>query len=200
MSLDNIVSKILDDAQLKAHEVRKKALESSSVIIKEAEAKAEALSWEIIKETKQKIAVENRRFEVNQSIEHKKAILEKKQAMIGEAFEKAKDELANLDDDKYRALLKNILLFNVEKGDETLLISPVDARRITDGLLKLVNNELAKTGKAGKLKLKIDDGVKENSFILEGKNTRLDVGLEPVLAELREEIDGEVAKILFKEK
>ncbi|MCM8781465.1 MAG: V-type ATP synthase subunit E family protein [Candidatus Omnitrophica bacterium] len=200
MSLKNIISKILEDANLKALEMKNEAATSASLIIKEAETKAQVLSCEIIKQAQQIVADETKRFEVSQAIEYKNAILTKKQELIDAVFKRAKEEIVNLNAEQYLSLIKTMLLVSVEKGDETIVISNKERNYFNDTFLKSLNNEFKKAGKEGKLTLKIKDGLKEGSFILETRDTMLDISIDLVLSDLREELSGEVAHILFGEK
>lgn len=185
MSLENIISKILHDAQEKAENIKKEVQKTASLIMKEAQEKAQAISWEIVKNTKQKISVENRRFEVSQAIEYKKEILNKKQMLIDEVFKKAKEELINLKETEFVSLINLMLLNSVETGDEVIVMSRRDKGRL---------------GKIGDLKIRAQDNLKDGTFIIEAKNTRLDISLDSVLRELREELVGDVAKILFRKE
>lgn len=199
MPLENIISKILTDADMKARSIKTKARDEASLLIKEAEENAQSASSEILKKTKQMIAVENRRLEVSQAIEYKKATLEKKQELVKEAFNKAKEELVNLDDDAYLSLMKAALVLSIDKGNETLSISKADKGRINDDFLKSLNSELKKSGKEGKLTLKVKEDLRRGDMIIETKDTILDIGLDAALKDLRDELTPEVARILFKD-
>jgi V/A-type H+/Na+-transporting ATPase subunit E len=200
MSLENIVSKILDDARLQAEQIGKKTQESISLIINEARERADALSSEIIKSMKKSVALENKRFEISQAIEYKKAVLNKRQELIEEVFKKAHEQLSNSKETEYLSLVKTILLGSIERGDEVVAISEKDKDRITDKFLNTVNEAFASAGRAGKLRVRTDKDLKENSIILETSDTRTDVSFGVVLVILKSELLTNVAKILFTEK
>ena len=99
--IENIKKKILDEANA-----------SAKVTLKEAQVKADALKVEAEKfaekekeallEKGQKVAEESRRRIVSAtSLEQRKAVLNLKQEMIGQAFEKANEKLAAISGDEF---------------------------------------------------------------------------------------------------
>lgn len=199
MSLENIISKIINDAEAKAAEFKKEALNSAETIIKDANKKAKSLSLDIINEAKKKMALENKRFEIDQAIEFKKEILDIKQKLIDELFGRVKEKLINLKDEEYSSLVETLLLNFVESGQETFVISKRDEDRLSKEFINAVNKELIKLGKAGELKLKVDDRLEGHTFILETPRTRINISFDSLLANLREDLVGEVAQMLFRQ-
>ena len=86
MGLEDIIKKILEDAEKKAQEILTRAEQEAEQIRKDAEAKAERIAQEIILEKKNSGQQEALRITTLARLEARKEILSAKQKMLNKVF------------------------------------------------------------------------------------------------------------------
>ncbi len=126
-----------------------------------------------------------------------KQFLAEKRKILDEVFEQARQQLQDLPDEEYRALIKKLLLDAVETGDEEVVVDTKE-KRIDREFIKKINSELA-SGKKGDLRLsdqKQDIGA---GFILKRGKIKTNVSMAVLLGQARKELEIELAKELFSE-
>jgi V/A-type H+-transporting ATPase subunit E len=200
MSLEGILEKIERNAQAKAEAVREEGRVKRSEILSKAKARAREIAEKILKEAAEKAELERSRASVSAELEYRKEILKEKQALIEECFEAALEELVNLPTDEYQGVLRNMLLRLVTGGEQGILISPKDEQRIDRSFIDGVSKELKKAGKQAHLKLEGTLPSIRGGFVLRSEEVEVDCSFGTLLAQLREESQGEVAGTLFGEK
>ena len=125
-----------------------------------------------------------------------KEYLAEKRKILDEVFEQAHQQLQNLPDDEYRALIKKLLLEAVETGDEEVIVDKNEGR-INHEFIKQMNRQLG-SGIKGNLKL---SGKKQNigaGFILTRGKIKTNVSIEVLLDQARKELEIQLAKELFE--
>ena len=151
MEAGQVVEKILADANAEADKIKKEA--------EEKEAAEQAKFTEQLDEYKKqteilaKKAGEDERSHVLAAarMDIAKEFLAEKRKILDEVFEQAHQQLQNLPDEEYRALIKKLILDAVETGDEQVVIDTKE-KRIDREFIKKINSELG-SGKKGDLKL-----------------------------------------------
>jgi len=93
MSLESILSHILDEARAQKEKIIHDARLEAEKIIKEAKAEAGVLRKEIFEREKSLFERQMQKAVVNARLEHKKNLLEAKQELIGAAFRRLKSTL-----------------------------------------------------------------------------------------------------------
>ena len=184
---ENIIQRILDDAEVKCTQIVDNANKSAEQIV----AQAKAVSQSDFALLQHKLEAQ-RNDKVNNAIlqaqmESRKYALAQKQALIGQCYDKAKQSLASLSDKERGAFLRNVLTKFAEDG-ETVFVNANDSKLVTDKLL-------AETGKKltlGKTTAGIDGGV-----ILEGDGYVKDLSLTRLIDYARQNTEGAVAHALF---
>lgn len=183
-NLENLIQKILDDANTKA-----------SIIMEDAKR----LKNEII-ETKIKEANENKKKVVDRAIGEANLLKERvissaelkvrnerlkaKQQVIERVFELAKERLKSLDEDRYIAYLNNTLKGISLKGEEVLIV-PENMRSKIKGIPNLP-------------KVSEDETV-DFGFLIKDKGIILNYTFDSLVENYREELETEIAQELFKE-
>jgi len=189
MAKQELLDKIIADAEERARQILSEAESKSASLVSSAEEERAALL-----ENARKIATSAapetiRRRKAMAELEGRKLVLEAKQAMIREAYQKAL--LAVKQSDKYEELLVKMILSVAEDNDVVVFAASdfdkVDRRKI-----------VAEAAKRGKLTLTASDekGSFNGGIVLRGKDCDKNLSLEVELDALRSEEDV-CAKALF---
>ncbi len=195
---ERIVRRIMDDAETQAESIRKEAAEKAEAVKAEARKKAERREEHIIEQSKKEAEEQKRLIIGVAQLEARKEMLAAKQELISEAFDKTLEELVTLDDEKYLSIIKKLLLNLAEKGTESVYCSAADLKRIPDSFWQEVNQELAGQGKKGELTPSPEPREIKGGFVLQADGMEINCSFEALLAMKRDELEPEVAAVLFK--
>lgn len=186
-----IIDKILSDATHDAGEMLSEALKKAEALVaaKQAEADAEYdLSVEEARKAGEEVV--RRRLTVA-DLEVKKLLLSAKKQAVDEAFEESLKKLLALPKEEYAALVESMIAFAADDGD-VVVISENDKNVLTKAVFDKIS---AKIGK--KLTLSDTFGNFRGGVMLLGKGVDKNLTFESELALLRDEVEPEVAKIMF---
>ena len=191
MSLDNIIKRILEDANTKAGELINDAEAKAKDMIAKAEAEAHARAEEILDNARLQSDEETKRSFVTKNLEVKKEISKEKLSLIDEAFRSSCDQLLALDNAKYLDILEKALVRLREKEGK-VLFSKKDSGRANAHFVDKVNKTYGLRLEFGGYCESTDGG-----FILEKDRMNIDMRFSTLLKDLREKYLFEVSKILF---
>lgn len=186
-----IIDKILSDAKHDAGEMLSEALKKAEALVaaKQAEADAEYdLSVEEARKAGEEVV--RRRLTVA-DLEVKKLLLSAKKQAVDEAFEESLKKLLALPKEEYAALVESMIASAADDGD-VVVISENDKNVLTKAVFDKIS---AKIGK--KLTLSDTFGNFKGGVMLLGKGVDKNLTFESELALLRDEVEPEVAKIMF---
>ena len=186
-----IIDKILSDAKHDAGEMLSEALKKAEALVaaKQAEADAEYdLSVEEARKAGEEVV--RRRLTVA-DLEVKKLLLSAKKQAVDEAFEESLKKLLALPKEEYTALVGSMIASAADDGD-VVVISENDKNVLTKAFFDKIS---AKIGK--KLTLSDTFGNFKGGVMLLGKGVDKNLTFESELALLRDEVEPEVAKIMF---
>lgn len=186
-----IIDKILSDATHDAGEMLSEALKKAEALVaaKQAEADAEYdLSVEEARKAGEEVV--RRRLTVA-DLEVKKLLLFAKKQAVDEAFEESLKKLLALPKEEYTALVESMIASAADDGD-VVVISENDKNVLTKAFFDKIS---AKIGK--KLTLSDTFGNFRGGVMLLGKGVDKNLTFESELALLRDEVEPEVAKIMF---
>lgn len=186
-----IIDKILSDAKHDAGEMLSEALKKAEALVaaKQAEADAEYdLSVEEARKAGEEVV--RRRLTVA-DLEVKKLLLSAKKQAVDEAFEESLKKLLALPKEEYAALVGSMIASAADDGD-VVVISENDKNVLTKAVFDKIS---AKIGK--KLTLSDTFGNFKGGVMLLGKGVDKNLTFESELALLRDEVEPEVAKIMF---
>lgn len=199
MSLEKILAKIKDDAQREADRIKGQASAKSSQIIKDAKQQADVTKEQLIDEAKQRASRYKERQVSMASLDFRKAVLEEKQKAIDLAFEKAMEQLLSLKGQKYLELLEELILESVEVGDEELILSSEDQKKLYQGFIESLNVKLNAEGKKGELKISEETRDISGGVILRRGKIEINSSFESLLESSRDELEAEVSKLLLSD-
>lgn len=186
-----IIDKILSDATHDAGEMLSEALKKAEALVaaKQSEADAEYdLSVEEARKAGEEVV--RRRLTVA-DLEVKKLLLSAKKQAVDEAFGESLKKLLALPKEEYTALVGSMIASAADDGD-VVVISENDKNVLTKAVFDKIS---AKIGK--KLTLSDTFGNFKGGVMLLGKGVDKNLTFESELALLRDEVEPEVAKIMF---
>ena len=188
MAKQELLDKIIADAEERARQIIAEAEGKADSAVAAAEAERAALLDNARKIASAAAPETIRRRKAMAELEGRKLVLAEKQALIGEAYQKAL--LAVKASDKYEALLVKMILSVAEDGDSVVFAASdakLDRKKILDEAMK-----------QGKIKLTEDKekGSFAGGIDLRGKDCDKNLSLEVEIENLRSEEDV-CAKALF---
>jgi len=195
---ERITKRILEDAHAAAEKIREESAEKAASAESEARQKAERRQETILEQGRKDAEEQKRRIIGVAELEARKELLSAKQEMIGEAFQKSLEQLTGQDDRDYLSVIREMLLNFVETGTETVIFSERDLKRISDDFWKEINNEVSGKDKQGDLKLSEETRNIKGGFILQSDGVEVNCSFEALLEMKRDELEPELAAILFK--
>lgn len=196
MALADIVAKIEQDAKA---EVEK--------ILEEAELKAKAESEAIEKDKQKQLAGIEEKGKKDARLEHKRAIsitnldirksnLSIKQEAVDKVLEQALERLAKLPAEEYFRTVERLIGSIDIHGEVELILRPEDKARIPNDFLAQVNQKLG--GKAT-VSLSQETRAMHGGFVLRSGRKEENLIFAALIREMRQEIQAQLAKILFKD-
>ncbi len=187
-----ILDKIINDSNAIINDNLSKANAQADDII----AKETALQEERIKQFEGGLKASYdeiiRRSVVVSNLDAKKITMDARAKAIDKLFEKAKEQLVNLDKKKYLAIVQSLIAKYAEDGD-SVIISAVDKDRITQ---KFIDDTAKKL--AIKLTLSKEVGNFNGGVVLAGKNSDKNLTFDMELQSIREECETQIANMLFE--
>lgn len=184
-NLINITNKILEDGKAEVAKIKEKSEKNNKEIIDsriyEANEKKDTI---IIEANKEANMLKNRlKSEVALKVRDEK--LKAKRNVLDKTFDLAKESLKNIDDDTYMDFFKKNLEGIKLKGSETFVIPEKYMDLIKESGLPISVSQ-SET---------IDSG-----FLVKDENIVINYSFESLIDFMKEDLEPEVAKILFEEK
>ncbi len=190
--IDNIAQRIIADAEAKAADILREAQERAQRIEENSRRRAAEELEQARKDAQERAEEALRRGDRTAQLESKKAQLGARQQMIDLAYEKALQNLLQLDDEAYTALLCGLCAEAVAQGGGELLFNPRDKERCGPAVRDRVGQQ---TGAA--LTLAAQTADIPGGFILRQGKVEINCALDAVVRALSEQTAKDVAAILF---
>jgi len=196
MALEDIVKGIREKASREVEEIRREVDKRREEIIKKAKEEADKIKGEVLRRAKEEGESESQRRLMKVRSEERKKILALKRKLLDKAFEQARERLYNSSEEEYLSWLERALLFNIDSGDEEIIISPRDEKLIK----RIFSEELKKNLRAkGKKDIKFfpELNEKEKGFIIRKEGIQVNYTFSTLFLFLKDKLEIEVAKRLF---
>lgn len=195
--IEKITEKIAEDMQSQIDEILLKAQNDAKQIEAKYIAEAE-ISCAKIREKGEQIASESAsRVRSSAELEARKAILAKKQALVGLAFDKALEKLRSLPDNEYIALLVSLTVSAVRSGNEEVIFSPSDRSRFGKQVLINANKALADADKTANLTLSEKSLSLSGGVILVDRDIETNCSLDTLIRLAKDQLSLDVSTALF---
>jgi V/A-type H+-transporting ATPase subunit E len=192
-------NRIIKDAEEEARKVIAEGEAEAMKITGEARAQAEEITKRAGGRAADEAKEHIRRQISIRELDARKAVLGEKGKLMDEVFEKAWEELRREDVEGGYALTKSLLLKVIETGNEEIVLSPEDKKRISTSFLAGLNKELKGKGLKGEVKVAEDTRPMKGGFVLRSGRRETNVTFESMLAVMRDEVELEISNALFKE-
>jgi len=199
MSLEKILERIQQDAQSEVDSIKSRASTAADEILKKAQEEAEILKNQALEASENEAKQRKERIVATASLDFRKALLAEKQNAIDDAFQAAVDALVKMGDAEYKKIIRDMILPNVQTGDEEIILSERDKARFGGNFAKEINRQLVKNGKKGNLTIAKDTYAMVGGFVLRRGQVELNGSFESLFKSSRDELESEVSKILFPE-
>jgi len=197
MDAQQVIGKILADANAEADKIKKEADEKQAAKQKQFDEQlnkykeeTQALATKAGEDKKAHLLASGR-------MDVAKEYLAEKRKIMDQIFQQAQKQLLNLPDDEYRALMTKLMLDAVETGDEEVVIDSQETR-IDQNFIKEINRKLG-PGYHGGLRLADEKQNIGGGFILKRGKIKNNVSLSVILKQAQNELEIELAKKLFEE-
>jgi V/A-type H+/Na+-transporting ATPase subunit E len=197
MALEDILRKIIEEAQAQAGEILQAAEADRQRVLGEGSTRAQAAAAKI--EAAGRAAAEEARRKAlsGASVEARRLVLSTKQELLTQVFEQAVQRLVDMPDAQYRALLADLAARAAQSGTESVIVSDQDRSRLGEEFLVLANQRLAERGLPGQLSFSPDVRPLRGGLILGSGDIESNCSFERTLASLRDDLEPEVASMLF---
>ncbi|SFA92425.1 V-type ATP synthase subunit E [Clostridium frigidicarnis] len=195
-NLNNITSKIIEDAKLKADEILEEARKEEKKLIKKKISEANKVKEDMLIKAEREAIVRSERIISSAELKSRNEGLRAKGEIIEKVFKMALDELKNLEVDKYEKIFKDFINNIDICGDEEVIV-PRNYKKTIENILGEVNNSLKAKGKKGELKLYQGEKEISSGFIVSKNGIYSNITFESLLSYKKDELEQEIAKTLF---
>ena len=224
--IEKITQRMEDDAQREINEVLTAARAQAEEIARRSREQADRESAAIAARGESAAAEREKRLESMAEMESRKLVLAAKQEVLDEAFTMALEKLCTLPDEEYIELLAALAVKAARTGREKVIFSQKDRNRVGKAVVTKANDALARKvaprlpgdltdTKAGAILDKVVTGASailagtgmltlaeetrpiKGGIILSDGDVETNCTFETLVRLQRENISGEVAKILF---
>ncbi|MBN2167871.1 MAG: V-type ATP synthase subunit E [Actinobacteria bacterium] len=199
MPIEELVTRIIRDANIKAGEFKRKVGAERERILSEAEKEADEIFDKQYSTLKRDAGEEKRRKITMAQMEARKGLLEEKQKLIDEVFERTIQALLGMPSGDYLKMLVRMLVSNAaDKGGE-IILSAEDRERFGRELIAEANSRLEESGKSTRFVLSDETRDLKGGFIIRSGGLEINNGFQVQLNGRREEFEPLLVRILFGE-
>lgn len=187
--IDNITKRIADEGERAAREIIAAAEAERRALRGEYAEKAEGIREKILARAGKDAEGAAFRIESSASADARRASLAKKQELISEAFGKAEKKLSSLSGDELISALSSLAIRAAAGESGELILSEKD--------ISLKEKILAKCSENKGITVSEETHSLGGGFIFKRGNTEINCTFARLVGELRDELQLEVAEILF---
>lgn len=193
MSLENVKAKVLEEAKTRAAAELDKAKQEADRILAEGKAADERHFADATRDAKLRLERETTRELERLDHDNRLQILHAKNHAIDQVFKRSLEQLKNMSDADYVALVGKWLGKLPANAGGKLRVNPRDEAKFKAGLAQLNANRSGD----GTFTDIVPDSSVSSGAVVEGPDYTIDCTVRRRLAELRETTAGELARVLF---
>lgn len=197
--VERLRQKIISDAEAEARKIIAEGEAEAETVRNRAQAEVDKVTAEFRARAEAEAREHIRRRVSLRDLEARNALLAEKGKVIDEVFAKALEELRRRDRDGGYSITRDLLLKAIQTGDEEIIVSPEDRKAIGGAFLAALNAEIKKSGQRGEITLSPETRQIKGGFILRRGRAETNSSFETLLSMVRDDVETEVAGILFKE-
>lgn len=196
-NVKNITSKILKDAEVERESILAASEEEKNKIVSKKVDSARELEKEILFKAELEGKARKERIISSAKLKVRNDKLAQKQDVINEVFESALNKLCSLSPEVLGEFIRKSILSMKIEGDENLILNEDGSKVIGLEFMDSLNNELKNKGLKGEIRLLKKEGNFKGGFVLEKNGIEINNTYEALISSLRDELEFEVAKVLF---
>lgn len=190
--IEKITQRIQSDAQAGIDRVLSEARTQAAEITAKYKAQADAEAAQIAAKNEQAAAEREERLAGTAQMEARKLALAAKQEMVEKAYDLALQKLSRLPQEKYIAVLAELLAEASSTGKEEVIFSPRDRQTVGKAAVEQANKAAGK-----KLTLSGETRDIQGGFILRAENVEVNCAFDTLVRLQKAETAGAVARKLF---
>ena len=193
-SINNLTSKIIEDAEDKKEVILSEAEKDSKKILNKKIEEAKIAEKIIIEKAEREAASRKERIISNAQLQGRNEKLKAKQEIISEVFEEAIKSLCGLREEDFINFLKKFILSNEITGEQKIILNNEGRKIISNAVLSEINKELKQ-----KVNIILSDEIRnfKGGFILEKDGIEINNTFEALVDSLKDDLSQEVARKLF---
>lgn len=195
--IDKITSRITSDTEQEIAGLMERANREAAIITDSLREVAEAEYDEAVAKAQRNAKERAERLAGVARLDANKLVLAAKQQMLDRAFSQALIKLTELPQEQYISTLASLAADASYTGTEEIVLSPDDHERIGDKVEYAANARLKQAGKKAELVLSEQSRPMRGGLYLKNRNIEYNCTFETIIRLLREQLSGEVAKVLF---
>ena len=190
--IERITQRISADAQAGIDQALGEARAEAEKILAKYRAQADAEAADLDARNQKAAAEREERLAGTAQMEARKAALAAKQEMVEKAYELALKKLCSLPEEKYAAVLAELLIQASSTGKEEVIFSDKDRRKVGKAAVEQAN-------KAGGKKLTLSGETRSipGGFILRSGSVEVNCAFDTLVRLQKAETAGDVVKELF---
>ena len=194
---EQIREKIIERYRAQADQIIKKANQRAAELMQEAKKEERAAQEAFDKKMESECAALRQRLLSAAHAEGKKQVLAKKQEMLDLAFSQALEHMRSMPDEEYEAVLTGMVAARAT-GNEELILSAKDQKRLSGKFVREVNHMAAKEGR--KLTITLSKQFLPDDlcgFVLKDGAIEQNCTFEAIFHEKRDALEADVVGLLF---
>lgn len=196
-NLNNLVTKIVEDAKKEAASIIEKAEQEQNKIVNDSKSEAKSKKAEILAKADREAKTRKDRVISNAELQVRNNKLEAKQKVIDNVFDLAVNKLKEIPQDKYLQFIKHTIMSLDIIGDEEIIVNPEDSKKLTSEFINAINADLKAKGKKGEIKLSSENRAIKGGYILAKNGIEINNTFEALVHSMRDELEQEVIQTLF---
>ncbi|MBW6409145.1 V-type ATP synthase subunit E [Clostridium weizhouense] len=193
-NINNLTSKIINDAEDKKRVILSEAEEKKNKIIAKKQEEAASEEKIIIEKAQREAISREERIISSAELQARNEKLKSKQVILNEVFETSIEELCNISSDDLKGFVKSAILNTNICGNQNLILNEKGKKIVDEEFISNINKEL---GSKGKITLSKETGNFKGGFILEKDGIEINNTFEALVNSLKDELGLEVARVLF---
>lgn len=193
-SINNLTSKIIEDAEDKKEVILSEAEKESKKILNKKIDEAKAAEKIIIEKAEIEAGSRKERIISNAYLQVRNEKLRAKQEIISEVFEKAIKSMCSLPKEDFVNFVKQFVLNSDITGEQKIIFNNEGRKIISDSVIAEINKELKP-----KANIILSDEIRnfKGGFILEKNGIEINNTFEALVESLKDDLSQEVARELF---
>ncbi|MBN1289975.1 MAG: V-type ATP synthase subunit E [Actinobacteria bacterium] len=199
MPIEELVARIIRDANIEADEYKQKAGAERDRILLEADREADVIFDKQYSSLRRDAKEEKRRKISMAQMDARKGLLEEKQKLIDEVFEKTIQALLDMPFDEYLNMLVRMLVADPPDSGGEVIMSAEDREKFGEKLIAQANRKLEESGRKTRFILSGETRDIKGGFVIKTGGVEINNGLLVQLGARREEFEPVLVRVLFGE-